>query len=159
MIPYKEKLDELSALEEVVMVGYPTGLEDERNKLPIFRKGFTSAHPGIDFNCDGIGLVDMACFPGSSGSPIFILNEFGYSDKKGNYFMGKPRLIFLGVLFAGPQYDAYGQITIKEIPTSNKIILTDTKVMINLGYYIKSYELFEFQKIIEERFKEKETNK
>ena len=69
----REKLQELSALEELVMVGYPIGLSDTRNNYPIFRKGYTSAHPAVDFNDDGIGLVDMACFPGSSGSPIFIL--------------------------------------------------------------------------------------
>lgn len=63
----KEKLKDLSALEELVMVGYPIGLSDTRNNYPIFRKGYTSAHPAVDFNDDGIGLVDMACFPGSSG--------------------------------------------------------------------------------------------
>lgn len=54
------------------MVGYPIGLADARNNYPIFRKGYTAAHPAVDFNEDGIGLVDMACFPGSSGSPIYI---------------------------------------------------------------------------------------
>lgn len=57
------------------MLGYPIGLADARNNYPIFRKGYTAAHPAVDFNEDGIGLVDMACFPGSSGSPIYILNE------------------------------------------------------------------------------------
>ena len=40
----KEKLKDLSALEELVMVGYPIGLSDTRNNYPIFRKGYTSAH-------------------------------------------------------------------------------------------------------------------
>lgn len=61
-----EKIKDLSALEELVMVGYPIGLADARNNYPIFRKGYTAAHPAVDFNEDGIGLVDMACFPGSS---------------------------------------------------------------------------------------------
>lgn len=38
----KEKLKDLSALEELVMVGYPIGLSDTRNNYPIFRKGYTS---------------------------------------------------------------------------------------------------------------------
>ena len=35
------KIKELSALEELVMVGYPIGLSDVRNNYPIFRKGYT----------------------------------------------------------------------------------------------------------------------
>ena len=71
-----EKLNELTAVEDVFMVGYPNGLWDEKNNLPLIRKGITASHPAIDFNRLGIGVVDMACFPGSSGSPIFILMDF-----------------------------------------------------------------------------------
>ena len=148
-----DKLDELSALEELVMVGYPIGMWDKRNNLPIFRKGYTSAHPAIDFNEKGIGLVDMACFPGSSGSPIFILNEGGYKDKKGNLNWGMGRIIFLGVLFAGPQYDAQGDIVVKNIPTVQQKIETHTAIMTNLGYYIKSAELNEFKEYIKKVIK------
>lgn len=143
-----DKLEELSALEELVMVGYPIGMWDKKNNLPIFRKGYTSAHPAIDFNEVGIGLVDMACFPGSSGSPIFILNEGGYKDKKGNLNWGVARIIFLGVLFAGPQYDAYGDIIVKNIPTIQQKVEAHTAVMTNLGFYIKSSELMEFKEYI-----------
>ena len=122
IIATKEKLKDLSALEELVMVGYPIGLSDTRNNYPIFRKGYTSAHPAVDFNDDGIGLVDMACFPGSSGSPIYILNEGGYRDKHGNAYFGPSRVILLGVLFAGPQYDARGDIVVKTIPTSKQVV-------------------------------------
>ncbi len=143
-----EKLEDLSALEELVMVGYPIGMWDERNNFPIFRKGYTAAHPAIDFNEDGIGLVDMACFPGSSGSPIFILNEGGYKDKRGNLNWGKGRIIFLGILFAGPQYDAQGDVIVKTIPTVQQKVETHTAIMTNLGYYIKSAELLEFKEYI-----------
>ncbi len=141
-----QKLNELSALEELVMVGYPIGLWDSNNNFPIFRKGYTASHPALDFNNKGIGLVDMACFPGSSGSPIFILNELGYADKKGAYNIAS-RIIFLGVLFAGPQYNAQGDIVVKTIPTQQQI-RANTPVMTNLGYYIKSTELEEFKKYI-----------
>jgi hypothetical protein len=142
-----EKLNLLSALEELVMVGYPIGLWDANNNLPIFRKGYTASHPAIDFNNDGIGLVDMACFPGSSGSPIFILNEWGFSDKSGATYSGQSRTIFLGVLFAGPEYTASGDIVVKDIPTQ-QIIKAQTPIMANLGYYIKANELEEFRSII-----------
>lgn len=144
----KTKLNELTALEEVVMIGYPAGIWDKLHNFPNFRKGYTGSHPAYDFNENGIGVVDMACFPGSSGSPIYILNENGYSDKKGNNYIGQSRLIFLGVLFAGPTMNANGNISVVEIPTKQEII-SNTKIMINLGNYVKSYELIKFRKIIE----------
>ena len=143
LIPSQEKLEELSALEELVMIGYPIGLWDMVNNFPIFRKGFTACHPGIDFNEKGIGLVDMACFPGSSGSPIYILNEGGYKDKKGNVYFGSSRVLLIGYLFAGPHYSVDGSLIVKTIPTKQDIIST-TPAMVNLGYYVKSFEILSF---------------
>ncbi len=135
-----DKLEELKALEDVLMVGYPTGLFDTKNNLPLFRKGVTASHPAIDFNAKSIGVVDIACFPGSSGSPIYVLNEGGYSDKRGNTYMGGTRIVFLGVLFSGPSYNVDGEIQIQEIPTQQKIT-SKNQMLINLGYYIKAKEI------------------
>lgn len=148
IVPTEEMLADLSALEELVMVGYPIGLWDKSNNLPIFRKGYTSSHPAIDFNEKSIGVVDMACFPGSSGSPIYILNEGGYKDKHGNLNWGKSRVVFLGVLYAGPQYDAQGDIVVKTIPTVQQRAETHTRIMTNLGYYVKAKEINEFREYI-----------
>lgn len=147
LIPDLVKLEDLSAIEDVIMVGYPNGLWDQKNNLPLFRKGITASHPAIDFNRENIGAIDMACFPGSSGSPIFILNENGYSDKNGNSYLGAKRLIFLGILFEGPQFNAKGELVVENIPTHQKIS-SQTPIMINLGYYIKAIELLEFKEII-----------
>jgi hypothetical protein len=141
------KLEGLSAIEDVVMVGYPNGLWDQKHNLPLFRKGITATHPAIDFNNENIGAVDIACFPGSSGSPIFILNEGSYQDK-GGFNVGSNRLIFLGILFAGPTTNAEGELIIENIPTQQKI-LPVTPLMINLGYYIKATELLAFRTLIE----------
>lgn len=142
-----EKLEKLSALEEVSMVGYPIGLWDEKNNFPIFRKGYTASHPAFDFNEPGIGVVDMACFPGSSGSPIYILNEGSYSEKSGSLYVGN-RVMLLGILFAGPQYNAQGNIVVQTIPTQ-QTVGTTTPIMTNLGYYIKAEELQEFKTLIQ----------
>lgn len=131
ILPTQKMLEDLSALEELVMVGYPIGLWDKKNNLPIFRKGYTAAHPAIDFNEAGIGLVDMACFPGSSGSPIYILNEGGYKDKMGNLNWGTSRIIFMGTLFSGPIYDATGKLIVTNIPTAHQIVESHTGVMVN----------------------------
>lgn len=143
-IPTEIKLQELGAIEELVMVGYPIGLWDKRNNFPIFRKGYTACHPSIDFNTDGVGLADIACFPGSSGSPIYILNEGSYRDKKGNTYMGSTMFMLMGYLFAGPVHTATGDLVVQNIPTHQKIT-TNTPTMINLGYYVKSFELLEFK--------------
>lgn len=135
----------LSAIEEVTMIGYPIGLHDEINNLPIFRKGYTASHPALSFNSEGIGLVDMACFPGSSGSPIFILNEGSYNTPNG--IVEGNRLIFLGILFAGPIYNALGEIVMKEIDMKLTPIPL-VGIMTNLGYYIQAKAILDFKEII-----------
>jgi len=145
----KEQLKELSAIENVTMVGYPTGLWDTIHNYPIFRNGYTASHPGYDFKQKSTGLVDIACFPGSSGSPLFILNENGYADKKGNTYFGARRVIFLGVLHSGPVMNVDGEIIVVDVPTQHKSI-SRSQTMINLGYYCKAFELLEFKDLIKQ---------
>lgn len=92
----------------------------------------------------------MACFPGSSGSPIFILNENGYTDKSGNSYLAGKRLILLGILFEGPQFNARGKLIIEKIPTQQNVSAI-TPMMINLGYYIKAAEILFFKSMIEKK--------
>lgn len=138
---------ELSAMEDVVMVGYPIGLWDEVHNLPLLRKGVTSTHPAIDFKGQKHGVIDAACFPGSSGSPICIINEGGYVDKNGTTNLGGGRFGLLGILFAGPQYNAQGDLIVQEIPTQ-QLVSANTPIMINLGYYIKADQMFELKKVV-----------
>lgn len=150
----KSKLERLSALEKVVMVGYPNGLWDSIHNFPLFRRGYTSAHPAYDFNRESVGVVDMACFNGSSGSPIFILDEGGYYEKNTNSYCVQGRIVFLGVLFEGPQKIDVGEVI--SIPMQQKTVSIG-KSLIYLGYYIKSYELQTFRSQIEARLSKAET--
>jgi hypothetical protein len=143
------KLEELEAVENILMYGTPIGLWDEKNNLPLIRKGITASHPAIDFNSESIGVVDLSVFPGSSGSPLFIINAHGYGDKKGTYHMGRGRIILIGILFAGPIFNQNGEISIQDIPTNKKLITT-TPLMINLGYYIKAKEILVLKKLAED---------
>ncbi len=152
LIASDEDLKELRAIEDVTMVGYPIGLCDEKNNFPLFRRGITASHPLLDFNGTNIGAVDLACFPGSSGSPIFILNENGFTAKNGNTVLGVQRVLLLGILYAGPIFNAQGEVVIREIPTQKQAIST-TPQMIHIGYYIKSNEILVLKSILEERFK------
>ena len=80
-------------------------------------------------------------FSGIVGITNFILNEGGYRDKRGNSYFGTSRILLLGILYAGPQYDARGEIVVKTIPTSKQVVESNTSIMTNLGYYIKAEEL------------------
>lgn len=140
-------LTNLSAMEDVVMVGYPTGLWDEIHNLPLLRKGVTSTHPAIDFKGKNQGVIDAACFPGSSGSPICIVNEGGYFDKNGTLNVGHSRFGLIGILYAGPQYNAQGEIIVQEIPTQ-QVASANTPMMMNLGYYIKADQMLALKKVV-----------
>lgn len=141
LIPSDATLAELSAVEEVLMIGYPNGLWDSKNNYPLIRKGITASHPAVDFEVDGVAMtvIDMACFPGSSGSPVILHNVGTFTDRKGTTNIGT-RTIFLGVLSSGPTMQADGKIIIRNIPTTAEPI-AQIRLMMNLGYIIKSKEI------------------
>lgn len=143
LIPTEEALQQLSVVEDILMVGYPTGLYDSVNNFPIFRKGITSTHPAIDFNGKPEFVIDAACFPGSSGSPVFIYNAGMYSTGRNN-IVGGGRLLFLGILYSGPHMTVEGKIVTKDIPTQ-LTPFSQSNVMLNLGYVIKANQLDDFQ--------------
>lgn len=143
LLDISKKHDELDALEEVIMVGYPNGLWDAVNNKPIFRRGTTATHPNLDYLGKKEFVIDAACFPGSSGSPVFIYNKGTTPVKSGGMLM-KGRLKLLGVLYAGPYMTVTGNIITVDIPTSQtSMALTDT--MINLGYVIKAERIAELE--------------
>lgn len=147
ILPTKEQIENFTAMEEIIMIGYPNGIWDSKNNKPIFRKGVTATHPNFDYNGKKEFLIDAACFPGSSGSPVFIFNEGGYMDKKGNINMGQSRIILLGTLYAGPQQTTTGEIRVIDVPTSQKAISV-SNIPINLGLIIRSERIIELEKLI-----------
>ncbi|RTE90666.1 trypsin-like peptidase domain-containing protein [Bradyrhizobium sp. LVM 105] len=141
LIPGPELLTSLSAVEDVLMFGYPNGLWDAVNNFPLARRGITASHPALDFQVDGVPTtaLDIAAFPGSSGSPVFIYNGGSVPGKDGSLQIGS-RLLFIGVLYSGPVIRADGQIVIRNIPT-NAVPVAEISLMMNLGYAIKSREI------------------
>lgn len=144
LIPSNEELQELSALEDVIMIGYPNGIWDNINNKPIFRKGVTATHPAFDYEGRKEFMIDAACFPGSSGSPVFLLNEGGYQDKNGNTYLGATRVFLLGTLYAGPQHTTTGDVKIINVPTS-QLPVAISKIPNNLGLIIKSSRILELE--------------
>ena len=87
----------------------------------------------------------MACFPGSSGSPIFFCNENSYS-RKNSVIIGV-RIRLVGILYAGPQHTGTGTIVFENIPTIPKTVFN---IPNNLGLVIKAERIKEMEKLFEE---------
>jgi S1-C subfamily serine protease len=96
LIPSEQVTSDLAAMEEVTFIGYPSGLYDEHNVSPIVRRGITATPAWNDFRGQPSFLIDAGVFPGSSGSPVFIMNQGAYATKTG--LVVGSRLLFMGVL-------------------------------------------------------------
>jgi hypothetical protein len=96
LIPTDEVINKLSAIEEILFIGYPSGLYDQKNSYPIVRKGITATPIWNNFDGKQKFLIDAGVYPGSSGSPVFIYNQGSYATEEG-ITIGT-RLIFLGIL-------------------------------------------------------------
>jgi len=147
-IPNYEQLSDLRAIEEVTMIGYPSGIWDTVNNMPVIRRGITATHPNVNYNGKDEIMIDAACFPGSSGSPVLIYNDNGYVTKNGNVVIGGARVYLLGILYAGPQFTATGDIQVVDVPTSNKPIAV-SRIPMNLGVVIKAHRLLDFNPILQ----------
>ena len=147
LIPTDVQLSDLNAVEDIMMVGYPNGIWDAKNNLPLIRRGITSSPPSVQYNGRPEFVIDAACFPGSSGSPVLLVNQGFVHHKNGDISGGMSRVVFLGVLYAGPQTTASGQIVIKTVPTALQPVPV-INMMINLGFCVRAGKINDFEAIL-----------
>lgn len=147
----EDQLYELMAMEDIAMIGYPNGIWDSVNNLPLIRRGITSTHPKLDYNGKPEFMIDAACFPGSSGSPVFLMNIGGHMTKTG-YNLGESRINLLGTLYAGPQHTATGEVEIVEVPTRQKAV-SFSHIPNNLGLVIKAKKILDLKPLIRTKVK------
>jgi hypothetical protein len=147
LLPNDTLLKEISAIEEVFMIGYPKGIWDEINNIPVVRKGTTATPFFIDYQGKKEFLLDISIFPGSSGSPI-ILYDPGSIAQKGGEFGIRNRISLLGITVKMIPYKAIGELKQK----NDSIIQTTTNLPMNLAIIIKSSELLEFKQIIQKKY-------
>jgi len=141
-IPKVEDLEKfIKSLEEIVFVGYPNGIWDSINSIPLMRKGITATPYDINFLGKPIFLIDASVFPGSSGSPVFIYYSGSYSDKEGKLYAGD-RIYFIGIVAKVYQRQEQGEIVLKDIPTST-LPVPITNQMIDLGIVFKASTIIE----------------
>jgi hypothetical protein len=135
LVPSPAQWSEFDALEDIIMIGCPNGLYDAPNNFAIFRKGTTASPLSVPHNGDEEFLADIACFGGSSGSPIFTFNPNSHFNRStGKYELGGGRFYFVGVLYAGPIYKHQGQVIMKT-PVVN------ISTTMHLGFAIRSTEV------------------
>ncbi|MCH8005058.1 MAG: trypsin-like peptidase domain-containing protein [Planctomycetes bacterium] len=141
----------LTVLQEVVMVGYPTGLYDTVNHLPIFRKGIAATAPLVDYCGRKEFMIDAAVFQGSSGSPVFLWGP-GIIEDPNTILSGGVRVALIGILRALPVSEVKGKIKIIPVPTGLEAVPV-TQMPINLGLVIQAKRLLEFEPIFDEMLK------
>lgn len=136
LIPTEEQAANLDALEAVTFVGYPNGIWDRKNLLPVARRGMTASPIAVDFENTPRFLIDASVFGGSSGSPVFLFNQGMYTDKKGGTTVGS-RVHFVGVIGAVFYRTQLNQIISVPIPTHVQAVAPQQE-MIDLGIVFKA---------------------
>lgn len=138
LVPDEESANNLDAIQPVVFVGYPNGMRDEKNLLPIARRGFTATPYAVDFNGLPLFLVDANVFPGSSGSPVVVSDEGAFNTERG-YSIGR-RAFFLGLVSSAYFQPVEGEIQFKPIP-SQYVPTYKEQRFLNIGGVIKAKAL------------------
>ena len=150
LIPSPDDWKQFDAIESVIMAGYPKGLWDSVNNYPIVRRGITATHPGNDFMGAPCFLVDMPCFEGCSGSPVFIFNDGVFSEPRAKRITVGSRVFLLGIQYAVSTTSTTGRLDIYQ--SGNLSLKPVVPQYLNIGHVIKSSALFDFEPILREKF-------
>lgn len=130
-----EILKTRDAIEPVTLLGYPTGLWDDQNHLPLVRTGYMAIHPGMKFKGNPEGVINVANYEGDSGAPIFTLPQpFAYSKEQKCYRSGGAPILLLGIHHEG--YDTHSS---KGFNTPDPEVVP--RESMPLAKYIKAQEL------------------
>jgi len=140
-------LQTLDAVEEITMIGYPNGLWDYLNNVPLVRRGATATPIYLEHCGKPDFVIDLACFPGSSGSPVFIINRGPFVDKIGNLYHGR-RCILVGVLHSGPHTETAGVVIDKDTGRSSHFSVLQ---MMHLGYCVRASKIMDFESFFIEK--------
>lgn len=141
MIPTPQQVAELDAVEPVTFIGYPNGIWDSKNLLPVVRRGTTASPIEVDFEGTPRFIIDASVFGGSSGSPVFILNQGSFATKDGGFVVGS-RFHFVGVVAAVFLRKQWNEIVAVPIPTAAKPMVQNEE-MIDLGIVFKARTVVE----------------
>jgi len=145
----EEDISSLTAIEDIIMIGYPSGIIDSYNNKPIVRKGITATNLRLDYNGTPDFMIDAACFRGSSGSPVFLRKEGLVKEITDQALtLGlAPSYSLLGILHSMSVHNKIGEIVVKDIPTTLKPVV-EMETPLNLGYVTKSRKITELFELL-----------
>jgi hypothetical protein len=150
LIPTDEMWKAMVPLENIVTVGYPGQFWDSVNYLPLFHRGSTASAPYINFRGNDEFVIDVATWPGASGSPVLILDEGVIFNARINSVSFGSRAVLLGIVYGVAQQEVDGQVVVTYAPTDHgpTPYLSASMVPTNLGVCIRSTRLLDFEPIL-----------
>jgi hypothetical protein len=138
MFENEKALAELDAIELVTFIGYPNSLHDRVNMTPIARRGWTATPISLDYGGRPAFLIDASVFPGSSGSPVFVVNNGSHVDRQGRTVFSGDWVVPLGIVAAVHLHTATGEII--QAIDSPRVAVRQT---MNLGVVYKTRTITE----------------
>ncbi|MFD5467057.1 serine protease [Kitasatospora sp. NPDC127059] len=114
--PPVDVVEDLDPGESVIFVGYPDGLYDRKHNTPIFRSGIAATPILLDWCGRPQFLVDASVFPGSSGSPVFLVQNPPYRSGQNLILGGGTRVFFLGVMTWVMDTPMHAEVEVARIP-------------------------------------------
>lgn len=97
-IPSLDGWTDISIGDEIFVIGCPYGIEDERNRRPLVRKGVIASLPKEQERPSF--LIDVPTFDGASGSPVIIDSHIAFHRRRGDYEL-RSRFYLAGVVSSG----------------------------------------------------------
>ena len=119
-----------------MFIGYPSGVWDHVNLMPIMRRGTTATPMALNFEGRAEFLIDAAVYPGSSGSPVFVYQPDVLRPNQSRKFL------FAGVIAAVFFREEANQLVPGPVPAHQNGVVMGSE-MIDLGLVIKSEAVIE----------------
>ncbi len=135
LAPSDKTTPDIGLIEDVLFIGYPNGMFDRANNLPVARRGLTATPATVDYESRPIFLVDASVFPGSSGSPVFLYNVGVWRSTTG--VVAGDRVVFLGVLASVFYRNEDGVVKMREVPAELQAHVS-VRQLIDLGVVYKA---------------------
>ncbi|MEJ0029051.1 MAG: serine protease [Bacteroidota bacterium] len=139
----------ITAIEDVYMIGYPYGLRDEVNDIPIVRKGITATPLFLNYKGKKEFLVDMPVYKGSSGSPVIIYSNT-FRNRNGEMNFGQQRVLLVGINFATYYKTFEGKLVPRKTDSLDSLQVQTSLPLYNIGIVIKAERLLDFKGVFAE---------
>lgn len=150
LVPDTSIVKAFDALEEILFVGYPNGVWDHVNLLPIMRRGTTATPIEMNFEGQSEFIIDAAVYPGSSGSPVYLYRPEGTPPAG----LTRAPLYFLGVISSVFFREEENQLVPGPVPARESTGMVRQSEMIDLGLVIKSTKVVSLLNEYSRRWKE-----